>query len=47
MMCIEGWDGIEAKRTKGDAWVLIANVLALLIGKEHVCRETTLGSIGI
>ena len=34
-------------RTKADSWVLIANILTLLVGEEHVCRETTLRRVGI
>jgi len=34
-------------RTEADARVLLTNVLALLIGEEHVGREATLGRVGI
>jgi hypothetical protein len=30
-----------------DARVLLTNVLTLLVGEEHVGRETTLGGIGV
>jgi hypothetical protein len=33
--------------TKGDAGVLLADTLTVLVGKEHVGRETALGSIGV
>jgi hypothetical protein len=33
--------------TKADARVLLAHVLALLVGKEHVGREASLGGIGV
>jgi hypothetical protein len=33
--------------TKGDTRVLVTNVLTLLVGKEHVCRETTLWRVGV
>ena len=40
-------DIVSMVRTEADTWVLIANVLTLLVGKEHVSRETTLGRVGI
>ena len=33
--------------TEGDVGVLAANIITLLIGEEHVGRETTLWGIGI
>lgn len=33
--------------TEADAGVLLTDVLALLVGEEHVGRETTLGSVGV
>lgn len=33
--------------TEADARVLLADVLALLVGEEHVGRETPLGSVGV
>jgi len=36
-----------ADLTEADARVLIANVLTLLVGEEHVGRETTLWRVGI
>jgi len=33
--------------TKGDSWVLLTNVLALLVGEEHVGRETALWGVGV
>ena len=37
----------RSRPTKGDAGVLLVDVLALLVGEEHVGRETSLGGIGI
>jgi len=36
-----------ADLAKADTWVLLTNVLALLVGEEHVSRETTLGRIWV
>lgn len=36
-----------ASHTEADARVLIADVLTLLVGEEHVGRETALGRVGI
>ena len=33
--------------TEADAWVLLTDSLALVIGEEHVRRKTTLGCVGI
>jgi hypothetical protein len=33
--------------TEADAGVLLANLVAVVIGEEHVGGETTLGSIGV
>lgn len=33
--------------TELDAGVLLANLLALLVGEEHVGGETTLGGVGV
>lgn len=33
--------------TEGNTRVLLANVLTLLVGEEHVGRETTLGRVGV
>jgi hypothetical protein len=33
--------------TERDAGVLLADVLALLVGEEHVGGETTLGGVGV
>jgi hypothetical protein len=35
------------RRTKRDTGVLVADVVALLVGEEHVCGKTTLGGVGI
>jgi hypothetical protein len=37
----------NTKLTERDTGVLLTDVLTLLIGKEHVGRQTTLGSIGV
>jgi len=36
-----------ADLTEADAWVFLTDILTLLIGKEHVCREAALGSVGV
>ena len=36
-----------SRHTEGDAWVLVADVLTLLVGEEHVGRETTLWRVGV
>lgn len=36
-----------ADLSEGDVGVFLADVLALLVGEEHVCGEATLGSIGV
>jgi len=36
-----------AHLAEGDARVLIANILALLVGEEHVRRKTTLRGVGV
>jgi hypothetical protein len=36
-----------ADLTEGDATVLLANVLTLLVGEEHVGGETTLGGVRV
>lgn len=33
--------------TKGGVGVLLTNVVTLLVGEEHVGRETTLGGVGV
>lgn len=33
--------------TKADARVLLSDIVALLVGEEHVSGQTTLGRIGI
>src|SRR5690242_6050519 len=35
------------QRTELDARVLFADLIALLVGEEHVCRKTTLGRVGV
>ncbi len=42
-----GSDVVSGVRTKADTRVLVTNVLTLLVGKEHISRETTLGRVGI
>lgn len=34
-------------RTEGNAGVLLADTVTLLVGEEHVCRETALGGVGV
>jgi predicted ATPase len=34
-------------RTEADTWVLLTNIVTLIVGEEHVGRETTLGGIGV
>ena len=38
---------MERGHTEGDARVLFTDILALLVGEEHVCGKTTLGGVGI
>jgi len=33
--------------TERDARVLLADLFPIVIGEEHVCRETTLGRVGV
>lgn len=33
--------------TEGDAGVLLANLVTVFVGEEHVSRETTLGRVGV
>ena len=37
----------KSQHTEANTRVLIADVLTLLIGEEHVGRETALGGIGV
>jgi hypothetical protein len=37
----------ERMRTEADAWVFLANSITLIVGEEHVGRETTLGRVGV
>ena len=41
------FDQVWDRRTEADAWVFVADILALLVGKEHVRGQTTLGRVGI
>lgn len=44
------WEGVADDRTaptEGDAGVLIPDVLALLVGEEHIGRKTTLGRVRV
>jgi hypothetical protein len=34
-------------RTEGNSGVLVSDVVALLVGKEHVRGKTTLGGVGV
>jgi hypothetical protein len=47
VQCLPSFTQNLADLAEGDAWVLIADVLALLVGEKHVRGKTTLGSIGI
>jgi hypothetical protein len=50
LLVVEGLPALTenlADLTEGDARVLLTDVLALLIGEEHVGRETTLGSVRV
>ena len=40
-------NGQRRKLTELDAGVVLADLLTLLVGEEHVCRETTLGRVGV
>ena len=42
-----GWVDVVVEHTEGNAWVLSTDVLTLLIGKEHVGRQTTLWGIWV
>lgn len=33
--------------TEGDAGVLLANLVTVVVGEEHVGRQATLGSVGV
>ena len=33
--------------TKRDAGILLPHIVALFIREEHICRESTLGCVGI
>jgi hypothetical protein len=33
--------------TEADAGVVLTDLLAVLVGEEHVGRETTLGGVGV
>jgi hypothetical protein len=37
----------KAELTELDAGVVLADLVALLVGKEHVGRQTTLGRVGV
>jgi hypothetical protein len=41
------WRARDRALTEADAGVLLVDVLALLVGEEHVGRETSLGGIGV
>lgn len=38
-----GWEAL----TEGDAGVLLANLVAVVVGEEHVGRQSTLGRVGV
>jgi hypothetical protein len=37
----------EKRLTEFDTGVVLADLVTLLVGKEHVGRETTLGRVGV
>jgi hypothetical protein len=37
----------QCELTELDAWVVLADLVTLLVGEEHVCGKTTLGRVGI
>ena len=37
----------DRRHTEADAGVLLSHIVTLLIGEEHVGRQTTLGGIGV
>lgn len=50
LLVVEGLPALTedlADLTEGDAGVLLTDVLTLLVGEEHVGRETTLRSVGV
>lgn len=50
LLVIEGLPALTkelADLTEGDTRVLLPDILALLVGEEHVCREASLRSVGV
>jgi hypothetical protein len=39
--------GVAGSLTEADAGVLLADLVAVVVGEEHVGRETTLGGVGV
>lgn len=37
----------ELRLTELDTWVVLADLVTLLVGKEHVRGQTTLGRVGV
>ena len=37
----------QANLTERDTGVLLANLFPVVVGEEHVCRETTLGRVRV
>jgi len=42
-----GGSGARGWLTEGDTGVLLTDILALLVGEEHICRETALGGVRV
>ena len=42
----QAW-GAVGSLTEADARVLLADLVAVVVGEEHVGRETTLGGVGV
>merc|ERR1712098_787816 len=47
LLLAESLPSVTKDLTEADAWVFLTDILTLLIGKEHVCREAALGSVGV
>jgi hypothetical protein len=35
------------QHTELDAWIVLTDLIAIVVGEKHVCRETTLWRIGV
>lgn len=38
---------MKGRHTELDTGVVLTDLLALLVGEEHVCGKTTLGRVGV